>query len=822
MCLPEGMDEPASQAPAAASAPREGVSSDVPAGGAAAGARPSAAGRQVAPSALPKAGAVELPETLRYRLKDALLGPPLATERQSMERLGKPTALAVLSSDVISSSAYATEQILLVLIPVIGIAAFSLVVPISLAVILVLVVVTLSYLEVVKVYTKAGGAYVVARENFGLGVAQIAAVALLIDYTLTVAVSVAAGVAALTSAFPSLTGATVWMSIGFVVLIAFGNLRGIREAGRVFATPTYFFIANMVLLIVVGAIRAVSGQLHAHSLHHAGAVAVGHGTSGVFYGATLFVVLKAFASGGSALTGTEAISNGVSVFRHPESRNARITLVAMSVILGTLVLGMGVLAAVVHPVPYVSGTPTVVSQIAKYVYGTGGFGTFLFILLQVGTVFILVLAANTSFTGFPFLASFAAEDSYLPRQLNRRGHRLVFSTGVIVLTAVSVVLLLVTKAKVDNLIPLYAIGVFTGFTMAGSGMVKYHLTEREPHWRRGVVINGTAALLSAIVDVIFIVTKFTHGAWVVVVLLPAGVFALIRLHHQYAKESEQLEVGVVQAAEAPVLRNHVVVVFVDKLDLATARAIQYARTLSPDSLRVVHFAVDPRDAAELESEWSRLGLSRVPLDIMECPDRRLARGALELAAEITGGGTTELTILLPRRGYAAGWRRLLHDRSADAIAAAVAQLPHVNATIVPFQLTQGWPGQHRRSDAEGAPTRSGRAVVGLDDAALGPKAAGTVPIGQVQWRQRMRVAGRIRSVRVPTRTGTLNLECVLADESGQVLLVFQGRRRIPGIQQGARLVASGMVGAWEGQLAILNPDYELIAGPDTAQAELED
>jgi amino acid transporter len=775
-------------------------------------------GRAVAPRALPKVGAVELPETLRYRLKGALLGPPLATERQATERLGKPTALAVLSSDVISSSAYATEQILLILVPFIGIAAFTLVVPISLAVIFVLAVVTLSYLEVIKVYTKAGGAYVVARENFGLGIAQIAAVALLIDYTLTVAVSVAAGVAALTSAVPSLTGATVWISVVFVLLIAYGNLRGIREAGRAFAAPTYFFIANMVLLIAVGAYRAVIGQLHPHSLHQPDAVPIGHPGTGILYGATLFVVLKAFASGGSALTGTEAISNGVSVFRQPEARHARQTLVIMSLILGSLVLGVGVLAAVVHPVPRNSGTPTVVSQIATYVYGTSGFGHVLYLALQAGTMFILVLAANTSFTGFPFLASFAAEDSYLPRQLNRRGHRLVFSTGVIVLTVAAIVLLLVTKAHVDSLIPLYAIGVFTGFTMAGAGMFKYHLVHREPHWRRSAVINGSAAVLSALVALIFAVTKFAAGAWVVVVLLPAGVFVLLRLHRQYHKEGEQLAVGVIEAAEAPVLRRHVVVVLVDRLDLATARAIQYARTLSPDQLRVVHFAVDPRDAAALEDDWSRLGLSRVPLDIVDCPDRRLARGALELAAEITGDGATELSILLPRRGFAAGWRRLLHDRSADSIAAAVASLPHVNATIVPFQLAQGWPTLRRR-DGEGAgrPSRGGA----FGDS-LGPTVAGTVPIGGVEWRQRVRVAGRARSIRVPTRTGTPNLECVLADGSGQILLVFQGRRRIPGISQGARLVASGMVGAWEGQLAILNPDYELVAGPDTELAELQD
>ena len=386
---------------------------------------------------------LDLPETLRYRIKNRLLGPPIATERQATERLGKPTALAVLSSDVISSSAYATEQMLLPLIPIIGVAAFSLVVPISLAVIFVLLFVTLSYLEVVKVYTKAGGAYVVARENFGLNVAQVAAMSLLIDYTLTVAVSVAAGVAAVTSVVPSLTPYTTWIAIGLVILLAYGNLRGIREAGRTFAVPTYFFIANMVVLISLGIYKTAIGSLHAHPIvGHPGSVPIGSPASGLLYGATVFVLLKAFASGGSALTGTEAISNGVSVFRQPESRNARITMVLMATILGSLVLGVSVLASVTHPVPYVSGTPTVISQVAKYVYGTQGLGGVLYAMLQIGTTLILILAANTSFTGFPFLASFAAEDSYLPRQLTKRGHRLVFSTGIIVLTVVSVLLLL--------------------------------------------------------------------------------------------------------------------------------------------------------------------------------------------------------------------------------------------------------------------------------------------------------------------------------------------------------------------------------------------
>jgi hypothetical protein len=375
---------------------------------------------------------------------------------------------------------------------------------------------------------------------------------------------------------------------------------------------------------------------------------------------------------------------------------------------------------------------------------------------------------------------------------------------------------------VDNLIPLYAIGVFTGFTIAGAGMVKYHLTNREPQWQRRAVINGTAGVLSFIVDIIIAVTKFKEGAWVVLVLLPLGVLLLLRLHRQYVSEDKQLEQDATIACEAPVLRRHVVLVFIDRMDLATARAIQYARTLSPDDLRAVHFAVDPLEAGDLEADWSRLGLSRLPLDIIECPDRRLARCALELAAQTTADGTTELSILLPRRGFAAGWRRLLHDRSADRIAAGVGQLPHVNATIVPFQLTRGRTGERGRRLVETVAGRAARTTRDVQrmDAELGPKAEGTTPIAGIVWRSRVRVAGRVKSIRVPTRTPTPNLECTLVDGTGAILLVFQGRRKIPGIQQGARLVAQGTVGAWEGRLAILNPDYELIAGPDTEEVEL--
>ncbi len=792
----------------------------------------STPGSRGAPAAAPVVK-VDLPETLRYRLKNTLLGPPIASDRQTSERLGKPTALAVLSSDVISSSAYATEQMLIPLVMAVGAAAFSLVIPVSIAVIFVLLFVTLSYLEVVKVYTKAGGAYVVARENFGLTVAQVAAMSLLIDYTLTVAVSVAAGVAAVTSVFTGITPwEATWIAIALVILIAYGNLRGIREAGRVFAVPTYFFIANMAILMVVGAYRAVSGSLHAHAINGvSGSVAIGKPASGLLLGASAFVVLRAFASGGSALTGTEAISNGVSVFRRPESRNARITMILMASILGSLVLGVSALAAVTHPVPYASGSPTVISQIAKFVYGPSGLGSFFYVMLQIGTTLILILAANTSFTGFPFLASFAADDSYLPRQLTKRGHRLVFSTGIVVLTVVSTAILLVTKAKVDSLIPLYAIGVFTGFTMAGAGMAKYHLVHKEDHWRRRLAINGTASVLSAIVLVIIAVAKFTAGAWVILIILPLGVLVLLRLHHQYMDEEHQLEEGAAEAAEAPVLNRHVVVVLVDRLDMATARALQYARTLHPDELRAVHFTLDSEVSATLEADWSRLGLTQLPLDIEECEDRRLTRATLELAAETVADHQTELTILLPRRGFATGWQRVLHDATADHIAAAVGQLAHVNATVVPYQLTGGWFSRRRewrrRSDgpattskgaraADRAADREAAAKASFDRSAFGERRRGTTPIGEAEWRNRVRVAGRVKSVRVQPRAGTSNLECVLVDDSGKLLLVFQGRRRIPGIQPGARLVVEGMVGDWARRQAILNPDYELIAGPEAA------
>ena len=436
-----------------------------------------------------------IPERRRYRLKNKLLGPPLVTEQLSSERLGRPTALGVLAPDCISSSAYGTEEMLTQMVPTIGLAAFALVVPITLAILGVLFFVTLSYLDVIQFYTKAGGAYVVARDNFGPRVAQVAAVALLIDYTVTVAVQTSAGTAALTSAIPSLANTfdTVAITVGVVLLLLYGNLRGIREAGKFFAFPMYFYVVALGIVIITGYIKEALGTLHHIPLPPQEDIFGGHmGTpgEGLLMGLAFITLLRAFANGGSSLTGLEAISNGVGSFRRPASVHARQTLVVMSSLLAFLVLGTSLLAKWTHAVPYASGSPTVVSQEVQAVFGRG----FFFFVVQLATLLILYTGGNTSFNGFPFLANFVAGDHYLPRQLTRRGHRLAFSNGILVLAAVSIALVLVFKARVDGLVALYAIGVFTGFTMAGAGMVKHHLTQKGPHWRRGVAVNAHLVL----------------------------------------------------------------------------------------------------------------------------------------------------------------------------------------------------------------------------------------------------------------------------------------------------------------------------------------
>ncbi|MEO5723365.1 MAG: amino acid permease, partial [Ilumatobacteraceae bacterium] len=748
-----------------------------------------------------------------------LLGQPLDSDRLEHETLGKPTALAVFASDCISSCAYASEEILHVLVPVVGIAAFSLVTPITLLLLVVLGFLILSYRQTIKAYPSAGGAYIVTRDNFGLLPAQVAGVALLTDYILTVAVSTAAGSAALASAFPEVASSSMWIAIGFVILIAYGNLRGTKESGRLFATPTYFFVLVMGALLITGMVRYFAGSLPVQAGGLNGMMVQTHSKSNaIFMGAGLLIVMKAFASGGAAVTGVEAISNGVPAFRPPAWKNARDTLAYMGALLGVMFLGLSFLAAQVHATPYGGGTPTVISQVGKLVFGQTAVGHIMFFALQAGTMLILVLAANTSFADFPRLASFHAGDNFMPRQFMVRGHRLVFSNGIVFLSVAAIVTLLGTGGEVSRLIPLYAIGVFTSFTLSQAGMTKHHFRLKEPGWKLGAWINGIGAVLSFLVLIIVASMKFMEGAWVIMLLVPIMVVGLVRLNRAYETESQELLEDAQQLAQARTLRMHSVVVLVDNLDAASARALQYARTLHSQDLRAVHFDLDSWKTNLLVESWRDLGFSSFPLDIVECRDRRVPRAVLELMAQITGDGDTELTVLIPRREYNKVWHRLLHDHSSNAIAAALSNAPHCNVTIVPYHL-----GDRQKRSETRVSSASGIDVKPMFAAAKTGPAASAVSvkflptnrtrIAQLVPRERSTVAGRVRAIRVQPWGGNPALECSLADETGSITVVFFGRREVAGVRLGTIMQVTGVAGEHYGMRAILNPEYTLLSSP---------
>jgi amino acid transporter len=669
-------------------------------------------------------GGGELDEGLWYSVKRRLLGPPMVNEQLRHQRLSKPLALGVLSPDGISSSAYGPEEILIALIPVVGLAAFTIILPITLVILVVMVLVVLSYREVVMVYIRPGGSYVVARENFGPRVAQIAAVALLIDYVVTVAVQITAGTAAVVSAFPALGPFTEPIIIGVILLMCYGNLRGLKEAGRIFAVPTFLFSGVVILMIVVGLLREVLGDLPKYDPHalpdH---LAIGAGTAGIITFAMILTLLRAFANGGASLTGIEAVSDAVGAFRPPEGVNARQVLVAEGVILGFLVAGISWLAHVTYATPRTPGYPTVLAQEAQAVFHGLPLGHVLFLLVQAATALILFTGGNTSFNGFPFLASYVAGDAFLPRWLLKRGHRLVFSNAIIGLTIVSIALIIIRGPKVNNLVPLYAIGVFTAFTMAGFGMARYHKRNKESGWRHKRAINIAAGALSAVVVAVFAVVKFTEGAWLVVVLFPILWFAFIRLNREYTMEAEVLErVGSRRKPpEQPNYPRRTVYLLVDSFDLASLAAVRYARSLRPTTLRAVHFVIDTEQADQLREEWMR-GERDIVLDFIDTPDRRLTRAAAELVSREAAVPGTHVTAVLPRRSYSPLLGRLLHDRTADKIAAVVSNIPNAAATIVPFDVRSRLEVLHERQlereRAAGRVPGDGQASAGATSATM--------------------------------------------------------------------------------------------------------
>ncbi len=600
--------------------------------------------------------------------KRLLVGPPMALSQARHERLSRSTALAVFASDALSSTAYATEEILRILI-LAGSGALYLAVPVSVAIAGLLIVVAISYTQTIHAYPQGGGSYIVARANLGPTPGLVAAASLMIDYVLTVAVSVAAGVAAITSAFPGLFSSRVAIGVFFIALIAFGNLRGVRESGRFFAVPTYLFIATFSVLVAVGLFKLLRG----------GIVPLAEGPVEPMMGLTPFLVLRAFASGCTALTGLEAISDGVPAFKEPEHQNAAITLRWMAIILATLFLGITVLAAAFHVRPVEH--ETVVSQIGRALFGEGA----VYYLLQVATALILVLAANTSFADFPRLAFFLARDHYAPRQFGKRGDRLVFSNGVIMLAAVAALLIILFRGDTHALIPLYAVGVFVSFTLSQSGMVRRWQVERTPGWRWRLAINGVGAGLTAIVAVVIAATKFTHGAWIVVALIPTMVLVFQTVARHYALVADQLSL---EGYGGPTPIRHTVLVPIGDVHRGVVAAVQYAKLLSPDA-KAVYVEVDPQQTRRLEEKWSKWGLG-VPLVILTSPYRSLLTPLLEYIdhlQEHQGDFKRVVTIVLPEFIPAHWWQHLLHNQTALLIKGALLFRKEVIVTDVPYHLT---------------------------------------------------------------------------------------------------------------------------------------
>lgn len=598
--------------------------------------------------------------------KRLLVGAPMPLARARHERLSKTTALAIFSSDALSSVAYATEEILLILV-LAGTAAMHFSIPASMAIAGLLAIVAVSYQQTIHAYPSGGGAYTVARANLGTLPGLIAAAALLTDYVLTVSVSVAAGVAAVTSAFPGLHAYKVSLGVACIAVVAFANLRGVRESGRVFAVPTYLFIATFTVLVSGGLVRLFWGGLEPLSS------VPPQGTTAL----TWFLVLRAFSSGCVALTGIEAISNGIPAFKPPESRNAAITLRWMAFILASMFLGITVLASALGVVP--NEDETVVSQLARGLFGTGLF----YYLVQATTALILVLAANTSFAGFPRLSSLLARDRYAPRQFATQGDRLVFSNGILILAGFAALLIVVFRGDTHALIPLYAVGVFISFTLSQAGMVRHWLVERGPGWQRRLVINGIGATVTGVVTLVIAVSKFAHGAWIVVLVIPLIVMACMSIHRHYLQVAGQLSLE--EHGDSSAITRHTVLVPVGDLHRGVVRALQYAKTLSPDA-RAVFVETDPARTRKVEEKWGKWG-EGVPLVVLDSPYRSLLGPFLEYLNRVQESGENHfVTIVIPEFIPARWWQYLLHNQTALLIKGALLFRKNVVVADVPYHL----------------------------------------------------------------------------------------------------------------------------------------
>lgn len=610
-------------------------------------------------------------------VKRILVGRPLATTEQEHQRINKITALAVFSSDAISSTAYATEEILFVV--ALGSSSLALgldtLIPISIAVALVLAIVVTSYRQTIFAYPSGGGSYVVSRENLGEMPSLVAGASLLVDYILTVAVSISAGVAAIVSipAFRDLVNYRVQLGLILILVITLANLRGLKESGRIFAVPTYIYILVLTALVGYGLYQSYAGNIgkvpfdkeaFEGQLQFGGEL-------------TLFLILKGFSSGAVALTGVEAISNGVPAFRRPESKNAATTLTWMAIILGTLFFGVSLLAHRVHPYP--SHDQTVFSQMGLLVFGDGP----VYVLLQFATAAILTLAANTAYADFPRLSSIIAHDKYLPRQLANRGDRLVFSNGVLVLAGAASLLIIAFGGLTNALIPLYAVGVFTSFTLSQAGMVRHHQKEREPRWKFNAWLNGIGSATTLLILLVVAVTKFSGGAWVPIVVIPLIIWLFKSIHTHYTNIEKGLEAGADFKVRA---MNHTVVVLVGSVHRGSLEALAYAKSLRPSRLLAVTVVSDEDEQEKIARQWAQYEID-VPLEIVFSPYRELARPVLRFVEEIDATRSNDIvTVVIPEFVVSSWWGQLLHNQSALFLKGRLLFRKGTVVTSVPYHV----------------------------------------------------------------------------------------------------------------------------------------
>lgn len=618
-----------------------------------------------------------------------LIGRPLPTADAPHQTVGIPIGLAIFASDALSSTAYASQEMLFILAAA-GVGAFGFAVPISWVIAGLLAIVVLSYEQIIYAYPEGGGAYIVARDNLGELAALVAGAALLTDYILTVAVSISAGVAEIVSAFPELFPMRVLLAVSLVLIIMLVNLRGVRESGTVFAIPTFFFLLMIVTTVGVSFYRYVTGSLG--QVSDPPELEVVHSMAAV----TPFLLLHAFSSGTTALTGVEAISNGTTAFKEPRSRNAGITLILMAVILGSLFLSITFLAVQVGAIP--AETETVISQLARTAFG--GRGSF-YLAMIAGTTVILIMAANTSFNGFPRLSAIIAADGFLPRQLTYRGSRLVHSRGIMMLAILAALLIAVFNASVTSLIPLYAIGVFLSFTLAQAGMAhRWWKVGRIPpgeerqelgsvlHYKSGwqfrIAANGLGAFCTAVVTLVFAVTKFTNGAWIVLILTPALVWMFIAIHRHYRHLAGQLSLD--DYGEPPQISRHRVILPIGGVHKGSLTALNYARLLS-DDVTAVHVLTDAAEAERLQRKWEEWG-EGVRLVILDSPYRRMLEPLLEYIEELISRRQPNemITVVVPQFVPSNWWANLLHMQTAVILRLALMFRPGIVITDVPYHV----------------------------------------------------------------------------------------------------------------------------------------